>query len=228
MDAINTQEASVKQTMPKSPQFSWADAADSDGETCMPDAASDISEKCVSPAVTWRPSDTFALNAQAPAFIPTLSMVCPLVGVYVMQGTPAQAYGEDPQQWRRGKKQAWRNAPQEWTVIPEVTEDVWEDRIAYRYKVLDLLEKRLVRLTQTAALEKSHAGWAQDDKPDPENRYMSRRQWRKAADDWFKAQCLQWELSGSAVSTTEERPNSVVSMEECISTNDGDSECGDY
>lgn len=196
------------------------------------------------------PTGAIGLRATAPEFIPTLTMHCPLVGLYHVQDkacgstevaeVPAMRQVDEPQARRRRRNKAAKSlsgqlAQQQWGVMPEASEEVWEQRVLHRRKVLETLQARLLRLSKQHVegssldlqLPPSAQGVCRSEVqkewrprvpgPDPENRSVSRRQWRKAVDEWFKASLLQAEY-----------PGSVVSTEECISTNcDGDSECSD-
>jgi hypothetical protein len=284
-EVIAIQAADVKRRSPsvKAPRWSWADVADSEGEELdailNSEAYLTTDDVGLVESGDARPSKISALNASAPEFIPTMSMVCPLMcvleasmtpsapsvpreqqrrwGIAKVVSQPAPAMelcdtaelaaphlhsgsapnpaacggGEDLLQRRRRKKAGKGQQPtQVWGEMPEVSEEVWEERIAHRHKVLGTLEARLQRLCQNMIITEKSARGRNDNsagedlrevarsvKPDPEDRTVSRRQWRKAVDNWFKASLLQCECQGS-----------VVSTEECISTNcDGESECSE-
>lgn len=229
-----TQHPAMRATL-----LSWADAADSDDDVVdhvsLPEVCREAQKQ--EELSCSRLMETSTLNASAPEFIPTMSMVCPLVGVCLLQasapeplhqglssGTAQSINADAVQQRRRRRKKAGKGQPstQQWGVMPEVSEDVWEERISHRYKVLATLEARLLRLSRGIVLSEKNQEGLMDEvqeilrvrKPDPEDRTVSRRQWRKAVDDWFKASLMQLEV-----------PSSVASTEECISTNcDGDSD----
>merc|ERR1719512_662324 len=82
---------------------------------------------------------------------------------------------------------------------------------------LDSSAPQLLRTpsTQSRASSEVTKEWVQYvPGPDPQDRTISRRQWRKAVDEWFKSSLMIAECHGS-----------VVSTEECISTNcDADSD----
>lgn len=141
-----------------------------------------------------------------------------------------------------------------WGVMPDASEEVWKQRVLHRQKVLETLQARVARLsqqqqqgsgtpqhcnednTQQCNLDSSQPQplrtpsaqsrassavtkeWIQCvPGPDPQDRAISRRQWRKAVDEWFKSSLMMAECHGS-----------VVSTEECISTNcDADSDCSE-
>jgi len=222
-------------------EWRWADAADSEAEDFDDVSSPEVcqeAQKEEEELCRARLTETSTLNASAPEFIPTMSMVCPLVGVCLFQAAaaapehlhldqgvspkPAESANADDVQQRRRRRKKAQHQPQQWGIMPEVSEDVWEERIAYRYKVLATLEARLLRLSRGIVLTEKNAEsiiassqeMSRTNRPDPEDRTVSRRQWRKAVDDWFKASLLQLEV-----------PSSVASTEECVSTNcDGDSD----
>lgn len=142
----------------------------------------------------------------------------------VAEGSPEGSGEEVQQQRRRRRRKAAKPAQedgqkQQWGVMPEVSEEVWEQRILHRRKVLTTLEARLLRLTRIAPQAADGGSEVLPKEQtlgpmlDPEDRSVSRRQWRKAIDEWFKTSLLQCECN-----------NSVASTEECISTHCGDGE----
>jgi len=148
---------------------------------------------------------------------------------------------------RRKAKKTPEHPTQEWKVMPEASEEVWQHREEMRRKELAALEERLFRVAPAAAtataskadaMAADKAGGAEGEKicdgcqekglpeqPNPIDRTISRRSWRKAADQWFKDALARWCL--------EEGHGSVASTEEwqslaTISTNcDGVSDCSD-
>jgi len=191
-------------------------------------------------------------RAEAPEFIPTQTMHCPLVGLCCAHDEVAEV----PARRRRRRNGQALNPqpPQEWGVMPEASEETWEQRLLHRRKVLDTLQARVERLsqqhhggstphklimeentehrnlesstprqlrtpsTQSRTSSEVTKEWVSCvPRPDPQDRTTSRRQWRKAVDEWFKASLMMAECHGS-----------VVSTEECISTNcDADSDCSE-
>jgi len=202
------------------------------------------------------------LRVGAPEFIPTQTMHCPLVGLCEIDSVQASVEQQcvvEPQARRQKRNKAarylpvQRQSPQEVGVMPEASEEVWQQRMLQRQKVLDTLRARVLRLTQQQQgsgtppycdmentqhcnvddsppqLVRTPSAWSGASSevqkewvlsasgPDPEDRTISRRQWRKAVDAWFKACLMVAECHGS-----------VVSTEECISTNcDAESDCSD-
>jgi len=172
----------------------------------------------------------------------------------LLPGTRSDAAAVKPRATKRGRRKATRSPdqpPHEWGVMPEVSEEVWEHRVDMRRKELAMLEERLSRFNGAAALqatgrpaaakEEESAAAAEStggqliadgqvkglllEKPDPTDRTLSRRQWLKATDQWFKASVLRWcpeEGQGSVASTEEWQSLATISTH-C----DGESECSD-
>lgn len=120
------------------------------------------------------------------------------------------------QRWRRGLRAAGEASSETGGACsgaqeaPEiVSEEVWEQRAQHRRKVLLGLEARLLRLAAEGKPWDRQKEELLPARPEPEDRSLSRRQWRRATDLWFKE---------SAMLRCPGGPGSVASTEECIST----------
>eukprot|EP00444_Apocalathium_aciculiferum_P004022 CAMPEP_0183404106 /NCGR_PEP_ID=MMETSP0370-20130417/14978_1 /TAXON_ID=268820 /ORGANISM="Peridinium aciculiferum, Strain PAER-2" /LENGTH=319 /DNA_ID=CAMNT_0025585927 /DNA_START=41 /DNA_END=1000 /DNA_ORIENTATION=+ len=153
---------------------------------------------------------------------------------------------------RRSKK---RGDPfQEEGVMPEASEEVWQHRAAMRHKERSVIREKLLQTILAGALatkaaekgqqEYSHIAVqmpcreADDEQckahlaakllptPDPEDRALSRRAWRRALDEWCKAMSVQWcpeECHGSIASTEEWQSLATLSTQ----CDDCGSECSE-
>lgn len=166
-----------------------ADTFDSDGE-CLDEEQTQ--------ALSSDVDTVLHLNADAPEFLPTLTMYCPLVAVCCMVApsgdVPLAAEPLAPETLLSCLPHADQQDCAD-ASLSNVTEDEWQHRLSQRQKGLDLLSERLA------------ARGFRDDKelatPDPADRSISRRQWKREVDTWFKASyslCME-EGSASVAST---------------------------
>lgn len=183
-----------------------------------------------------------ALNCEAVEFIPTLSMHCPLVGMCVLEpeadarGTGELLAGstfEDQlgSSTAAGRRRRHRKAkkpqqkPQEIGVMPEASDETWQHRAEMRVKELAALEAKLYAASQGKYAAKDTNKDETLMQPDPTDRTVSRRQWKRATDQWFKALLRQWcpEEGHGSVASTEELQSLATLSTHC----DGESECSD-
>jgi len=181
------------------------------------------------------------LNPLAPDFVPTLSMFCPLVGMCVLSPladgvTTAQAAGLHGQEFCENSAFTDRhlepppvdNVRISPGVLPEAPEEIWRHREQVRRRELATLEASVLNSNDRRPMEQLK-DLMLPAKPDPSDRGMSRRQWKKATNQWVKAMfsvvCLE-HGAGSSVASTED-------MQECQSSTtlstscDGSSDCGE-
>merc|ERR1719193_444876 len=100
--------------------------------------------------------------------------------------------------------------------MPEASEETWQHRIEMRNKELASLEEKALAMRAVALCKAGAASTtgAEDElprKPDPTDRTVSRRQWKRVVDIWFKAllRVLCPEEGPSSVASTEEWPRAV-------------------
>lgn len=176
------------------------------------------------------------LNPMAPDFVPTLSMFCPLVGTCVVdpagRTTIEQATDNCKESCQSSACASLSVAADEMRVppgvVPETSEEVWQHREQVRRRELAILEASVFNSN-----DRRHIGHLKElmlpVKPDPSDRSMSRRQWKKATNQWVKAMfsvvCSEHGASSSVASTEDiqECQSSTAVSTSC----DGASDCSE-
>lgn len=221
----------------------WADVEGSDSE--CDEAHLQLRDEC----------NVQALNADAPEFVPTLTMVCPLVGVIctIAEGTTSEGQGEHPfmmpgvsvrgtathagsessacspqdsmSRTKSRRARKWKETPQ---LYQARAEEEWQRRIAQRTKMLQIRQSRLAAYNlDQVTCRKTFAG-----APDPTDRTMSSREYHRALDTWFMEAISQsTDETHSITTSTEDGFSLVTASEDSLRSSstsfDGASECSD-
>mmetsp|Transcript_30517 Transcript_30517/g.65725 ORF Transcript_30517/g.65725 Transcript_30517/m.65725 type:complete len:419 (-) Transcript_30517:678-1934(-) len=129
----------------------------------------------------------------------------------------------------RKKKAKSTTSTQDLGVMPEASEEVWQHRAAMRSKELAFFRERLDHFI---AEKKECSSCVCNDflpAPDPLDRTVSRRSWRKVIDGWLKANYMRIcpdERHGSVISTEEWQSLAAESFATSYTRcDDGGSEC---
>lgn len=191
-----------------------------------------------SPKSTWQP------NLNAPEFIPTLSMACPVVCVCIPEdaGTPEkraeplQGLGGDRR--RRGlmgrkrqppalrvpankrtkseERQSSSSALPGQSQMPPASEQEWQHRIIMRKKAISVGKETPEYKWLAESKQQHEEELVEPLTPDPTDRTVSKRHWKYAVQVWRMALKQRYveECGGSVVSTEEWQTISVATTEE--------------
>jgi len=221
----------------------WADVAESDGDSSeeAEDAArgQDGRPPAALANCSWPDRQVLlarareGLNVAAPEFIPTLSRQCPLVGICYAVAAQERQAPHDPTTapplqpaeaagvaGDAGRRQCCVREDRAASLMPEASEEEWQHRIEMRRKELAVLSERLER--RGRGIEKAAS------MPDPTDRTISRRQWKKATDAWFKALLHVCPEEGhGSVASTEEWQSHATTSTNWEDDGERESECSD-
>mmetsp|Transcript_16579 Transcript_16579/g.33624 ORF Transcript_16579/g.33624 Transcript_16579/m.33624 type:complete len:250 (+) Transcript_16579:59-808(+) len=182
----------------------WADAVDSDRDGLSDDALSttdgdtrdlhsqgdleDDASDCSH--LRGRGSGAGRLRADAAEFVPTANSQFDFVGIVVlgprMDNTDSATEGARGRRRRNKTMGQWLHTESQLGVVPEVPEETWRHRGQQRRKELATLEARVRALSLGVCDQDCCVDDVDAARPDPEDRSMSRRQWKRAVDAWFK------------------------------------------
>lgn len=140
----------------------------------------------------WRP------NAEAPEFIPTLTMTCPLVGVIASEGVQQGFFDEvlrvphTPKRTRRRARKPQltpleipaRSPEAAGGELPEASEEQWQHRAEMRRTSVALVKATSVYEWYNMAKPRETWDKCEPMTPDPLDRTISRRQWRGNVERW--------------------------------------------
>mmetsp|Transcript_41473 Transcript_41473/g.119584 ORF Transcript_41473/g.119584 Transcript_41473/m.119584 type:complete len:209 (-) Transcript_41473:296-922(-) len=138
---------------------------------------------------------TQTLNADAPVFVPAPSAQCPMVVLSVVD-VPAEVSAG----WQRHRRAITPEAERLPEGSVQDSQEVWEHRVAMRTRELASLRARLEAIPGGADLKEDAPP------PDPTDRSVSRRTWKREVNLWFKTSARRrcsYEGCGSLASTEE-------------------------
>jgi len=119
-----------------------------------------------------RPRLRTPLSADAPEFVPTLTMQCPLVGTFYLTA-------ETPEMRPPPREELRRAAPP-----PEASEEVWQCRIMQRQKAVQAgMELEAYRWYASLSPCDKRRDLVQP-MPDPMDRTLSKRRWKYLVQNW--------------------------------------------